>query len=167
MKQGRLHMEAYLTVPDKHEMAEELAVVVGPRMKHDALEAPVEPLHLPKPHTDHHMHPAGRVRRVVNVVTASKALPPGEVANAVAVKMADEVFKHLAMSTFGGPLGTTSSAATQSQTVSGTSSKGKAATTATRHPKRGKRRTEYVFCSKQCVNWLFFYTLLVVLCTKI
>ncbi|KAK9090834.1 hypothetical protein Sjap_024011 [Stephania japonica] len=56
-----------------------------------------------------------QVRRAVDVVTALKSLPPGELANTTAVKMADEVLKHLAMSTSGGQSGMTSSTAIQSQ----------------------------------------------------
>ncbi|KAK9096331.1 hypothetical protein Sjap_021828 [Stephania japonica] len=57
-----------------------------------------------------------RVRRVVDPVTPWKSLSPGEVANLATVKIVDEVFQYLVMTTSGGPSGTTSSAASQPQT---------------------------------------------------
>ncbi|KAK9154848.1 hypothetical protein Sjap_002328 [Stephania japonica] len=72
-----------------------------------------------KPYVPTQANRGKQVQRVVNVMVAWKALLPGEVANTVAVKMADEAMKHLTMSTSGGPSGTTSSTATQSQVESG------------------------------------------------
>ncbi|KAK9096663.1 hypothetical protein Sjap_022160 [Stephania japonica] len=60
---GKLHTEAYLTVPDKHTMAEELAAVVRPRMNHVVLEAPARPPHFPELHAHHHSYPTDRIDR--------------------------------------------------------------------------------------------------------
>ncbi|KAK9102470.1 hypothetical protein Sjap_019724 [Stephania japonica] len=53
-----------------------------------------------------------QVRRIVDIVTTWKSLPLGDVANATAVKMVDDVLKNLVPSISGGPSRTTSSAAT-------------------------------------------------------
>ncbi|KAK9140751.1 hypothetical protein Scep_010432 [Stephania cephalantha] len=78
-----------------------------------------------------------RVRRAVEVVTAWKALPPRVGDRASAVKMADEVLKHLTVIGSSGTSGMTTSAATQSQPAT---SKRKATTSTTRPSKtKGKK----------------------------
>ncbi|KAK9166296.1 hypothetical protein Scep_001487 [Stephania cephalantha] len=75
-----------------------------------------------------------KLKRAVEVVTAWKALPPGVGDRASAMKMADEVLKHLMVIGLSGTLGTTTSAATQSQPAT---SKQKA-TAATMGPSKTK-----------------------------
>ncbi|KAK9148380.1 hypothetical protein Scep_007137 [Stephania cephalantha] len=78
-----------------------------------------------------------RVRRAVEFVTAWKALPPRLGDKASAVKMVDEVLKHLTMIGSSGTSGTTTSSGTQSQPAT---SKRKATTVATGPSKtKGKK----------------------------
>ncbi|KAK9126179.1 hypothetical protein Scep_015025 [Stephania cephalantha] len=80
-----------------------------------------------------------RIRRVVEVVTAWKALPRGLGDTALLVKMANDVLKHLTVIGSGGPLGTTTSGGTQSQPAT-SKRKVTATTTGPSYPKGKKSR---------------------------